>query len=160
MKYAGLVLNGLALYGSKMSILVLYLRVFSVQKLTRWAIFATMLFTFGVWLFTLITNSTNRAPAPGKSWIAKNLSRNETAQPTINKVSGFVILALDVLIFIIPMHASWNLQLSKTWKYKLLAMFATGSLAVVSAALSAYVRVSADYDYDRSWSGGLIIIYG
>ena len=135
-KYANLVFNCFGLYGAKMSILLLYIRIFSIQRSTRWATFTTMAFVFLTFCFAMIADAVNRAPPAGKSFDKVNLMRDETVQPTINIILGYLNLALDVLIFIIPIRASWNLQLGLTWKIKMLLIFSTGLLYGISSAYS------------------------
>lgn len=122
--------RSIGLYGAKLSILALYLRIFSVQRGTRIFTWVAIVLTIGVWLFKLITDSMNRAPPPGKPWTKEYLIRDTTVQPTINLIAGYLNLALDVMIFIIPIRASWNLQMGLKWKAKMMAVFATGLLWV------------------------------
>lgn len=118
----------LGMYGSKLSILLLYLRVFSVQRNTRRATWVAIGYTIGLTLLVLITDAINRTPPPGKPWIQENLKRNNTIQPTVNIVIGYLRLALDIVIFIIPLHASWKLQMGVMWKLKIMLVFGTGLL--------------------------------
>ena len=111
-----------------MSILLLFLRIFQIHIGTRRATYVGIVLTFLVFLFTIISDAVNRAPAIGKPWTEENLTRNDTVQPTINIIVGYLNLALDIMIFCIPIKDTWSLNVGLRWKVKMMGIFGTGLL--------------------------------
>ena len=110
-----------------MSILLLYLRIFSVQTFTRYFVFFVMFYLTVVFSLVTAANSWWRAPRPGTSWQPENF-RDGTMLADISVAYGYVILIMDVLIFIIPLRAVWILHGTWKWKSRVFGVFAAGVL--------------------------------
>ncbi|KAL8634261.1 MAG: hypothetical protein Q9228_008145, partial [Teloschistes exilis] len=107
-----------------MSILVMYLRVFSVNKRFRYATWATMFFVCGYLLSNFWTQLFGCSPR-SKYWIP------DTPGHCINytkagQAYGSMNIASDLLIFILPLPIVWRLQMPLKERLGVLLIFMSG----------------------------------
>ncbi|KAF3016505.1 hypothetical protein E8E14_010948 [Neopestalotiopsis sp. 37M] len=129
------VVSGISLVLSKTPILLLYTRLFGVK---RWVKFAST-FTLGIFsiamLASIITIAVVCRPTgpvmPASSLLKCSLwsSRNGLA-------CGALSLAVDIIIFIIPIPVIIDLRLPRTKKFGLAVVFTTGLFAIGASAVS------------------------
>ena len=116
-----------ALVFSKLSILVLYLRVFGPDPKTRRAIWVTIAFTTCESLFILPTTCALCTPKVGQPW-------NLFTMPDcfrliyVAPVQGVLNVVVDILILLLPLLMLRKLQLSRQRLYQLSAIFIIASL--------------------------------
>lgn len=119
----------LSLFGFKTSILVMYLRVFSVNKRFRYATWATMFFVCGYLLSNFWTQLFGCSPR-SKYWIP------DTPGHCINytkagQAYGSMNIASDLLIFILPLPIVWRLQMPLKERLGVLLIFMSGLVYVM-----------------------------
>lgn len=115
-----------SLLGYKVSILILYLRLFAVNKLFRYATWSTVLLVtayLGANLFTQIFGCSPRS----KYWLP------DTPGHCINYTKaglayGSMNIFSDLVIFILPLPIVWRLQLSRREKAGISVIFLSGAM--------------------------------
>lgn len=121
-----------ALLFAKLSILLLYLRLFNVNRTTRWAIYAGMLWTLLTYLPFLIVTPYLCAPHVGKKWTLDVAVRcNDAMRWEITSAAMAVVL--DTYIFALPLPILKALPLSQGRKWGLGVVFGTASGCVTSS---------------------------
>lgn len=116
----------ISLIGYKMSILVLYLRLFAIDRAFRYLTQLTMVFVCGYLLANLFTQIFGCSPR-SKYWIADtpghciNYTKAGLAYGAMNIVS-------DLLIFVLPLPVVWRLKLSRREKAAISLIFMTGAM--------------------------------
>ena len=116
----------LSLLGYKMSILLLYLRIFHIDKVFRYCTWIVMFITFG-YLFSNIWTQIFTCQPIDKFW------RPETPGHCIDSIVAFYVFGplnfiTDLLIFVLPMPMVWRLQLSLKEKIGVSTIFLFGSV--------------------------------
>ena len=99
-----------------------------MQTPARIAIYTTMAYATILFILVTIANGLFRAPPAGRSWDPDNFIYYAAASSFVNKAYGFFVLCLDIIIFIIPIRASWSLAATFAWKCKVSAVFLLGFL--------------------------------
>ena len=115
-----------SLMGYKFSILILYLRLFAVNKNFRYFTWVTMAFVAGYLLANLMTQIFGCSPRP-KYWNPDipgrciNYTKAGLAYGSMNIVS-------DMLIFILPLPVVWRLKLTRREKAGVSVIFLSGAM--------------------------------
>ncbi|KAH8888273.1 hypothetical protein GQ53DRAFT_843657 [Thozetella sp. PMI_491] len=125
----------------KVSLLLLYLRLFRSNDAVRWGIIAGIVvisIMYTVWMFVFIFQTVlNDTVGSHLSW----------AQAAFN-------VATDVYIFLLPISAVARVTMSLRNKIGVLLIFSTGACAIVMSCLTLYWRVAYDGDSsDATWTG-------
>ena len=115
-----------SLLGYKMSILLLYLRIFNVDKVFRYCTWTVMFITFG-YLFSNFWTQIFGCQPIAKHW------RPEIPGHCILEMKatygyGSLNFITDILIFVLPLPMVWRMQLSLKKKLGLLVIFMVGSV--------------------------------
>ena len=108
--------------------LLLFLRVFSVDRPLRLAIYGAMIFTIPLYWTQLFLESYYCTPRPGHTW--GDLSIGQTCGHNIiwGVVQGTLNVVLDIYMLVLPIPAVLSLQLSKAKKMGILTVFGTALL--------------------------------
>lgn len=116
----------LSLMGYKFAILLLYLRIYGVNRHFRWACYITMFVIFGYLFSNLLTEFLGCNP-PQKSWMTKlpghciDGIKSDYAYGSLNWIS-------DLVLFILPIPMIWKTQLKTKEKVGIMIIFMFGSL--------------------------------
>ena len=113
----------------KISILILYMRVFSPHRQVRYWIYAGMGYTFITNTVTTVLFGALCAPRNGQDYIIQytapicvdNVDNLALAISIVNFVS-------DIYLLVLPLPMIWKLQLSPKRRMGLIAIFSTGIL--------------------------------
>lgn len=122
------VLFSLATFFAKCSILLLYLRVFAPLKWFRYTIWSTIVFMFGVYWCYVGVNAGLCAPLPGKSWASPASLTECEKQETYAIIHGASNVVIDILILVLPLPIVWKLQMRRSKRLGVLAVFGTGGM--------------------------------
>ncbi|KAK8044791.1 hypothetical protein PG993_004815 [Apiospora rasikravindrae] len=114
-----------SLFFSKTATLLLYLRIFTVSRSNRIAIWVGIAVTFIMYGSSIGTLSYFAAPHAGETW---------------DELLGVVGTLLDIYIFILPLPPISRLKLALKKKLQLVALFAVGGLGVVASIVSLVYR--------------------
>lgn len=98
----------------KLSLLLLYLRIFSPDKVTRYLIYAGMTFCIGAYVTIMFVT----------------IFTNVISLIAANKTLGVVNFTSDVYILFVPLTAVAKLQLSTKRKIGFILVFMTGVMYV------------------------------
>lgn len=121
----------ISVLGYKLSILILYIRLFAVSKIFRYLTWATMFFVCGYLLANLWTQIFGCSPR-SKYWLPDtpghciNYTKAGLAYGSMNIIS-------DLIIFVLPLPIIWQLKLSRREKAGVSVIFMSGAM---------YVRIS------------------
>lgn len=119
----------LSLFGFKTSILVMYLRVFSVNKRFRYATWATMFFVCG-YLFSNFWTQLFGCSPRSKYWIP-DTPGHCISYTKAGLAYGSMNIASDLLIFTLPLPIVWRLQLPLKERLGVLLIFMSGLMYVM-----------------------------
>lgn len=114
----------LSIYGYRLALLLMYLRLFGVSKPFRYATWAVMTFVTGYLFCNFLTLLFGCTP------IAKYWKPDEPGHCIdLNKADyayGSMKVGSDVLLFLLPLPMVWKLQLSRKEKFGLFLIFMSG----------------------------------
>lgn len=114
---------------AKLSILLLYLRIFQVDRQTRILVYIAVIWNAALSLADMIGFGILCVPLPGRSWQRASRDRKcRVVALMFSLVTGVVNFCSDLFIIGIPIPAVWNLQLRTSKKLGVIAIFATGGL--------------------------------
>lgn len=120
------------MYLGKCCLLALYYRLFGHITSARYQIYATAFLGLPLVWVTII-NVVVGVPPDGAPWGTRNPRSTEALKWGV--VQGATNIAVDLIIFYIPIPIVWTLQLSQRKRNGVLAIFFTG-LMYVSLSLS------------------------
>ena len=120
---------GLAMFFAKASLLLLYLRIFSLKKPVRYWIYFGLIFTFCLYSVNIPFEAYYCAPSPSGSW-GDMFSIGPKCYHSIilGLVQGSLSVALDLFLLILPMPVVMTLQMSSKKRVGALAVLMTGVL--------------------------------
>lgn len=125
--YASEMLFGPALFFTKASLLILYLRLFSVKPRTRCALYCAIAFTFCLYWINVPIIAYYCTPRPQSFGV---FTGQQKCGDTIilGPIQGGVNVALDIFILATPIPVIAKLRISRRRKFGVLAVFMTGIL--------------------------------
>ena len=115
-----------SLLGYKMSILFLYLRIFSVSRVYRCCIWLVMFITFG-YIFGQFWTQLFFCQPIAKYWRPETSGRCLSLVTIIDLYTSLNFIT-DLLIFVLPLPMIWRIQLSVQDKAGVFMIFILGSL--------------------------------
>jgi len=124
--YAETLVYVIGLYFVKLSFLILFYRVFGVNRYFRWALYSVL----GIWTAYAVTDTLIvifQCTPVHKAW---DLEVNGYCLDLVKLgvSSGYINIFTDLLILILPIPMVWSLQLSSSVSLAVIAIFATGVL--------------------------------
>jgi large subunit ribosomal protein L36e len=127
------VFYGPVLFVIKLSLFLLYLRVFAPARWLRYLVYFGIIFNFLFYASNATIQSIYCTPYPGSTWNAFILSQLEHTNRcdqiiTLSLVQSSVNIVSDVYMLILPIPAVWQLRLQTRQKMGVLSIFATGLL--------------------------------
>lgn len=120
------ILYGPVIFFAKAALLVLYLRLFSPNRLTRYLIYIGLVVKFAMYLTTTITAGVLCLPRPGESWLTALLSARCRKTLSMTYIQGIFNVVSDFYILILAIPAVLKLQLHLRKKLGVCAIFMTG----------------------------------
>jgi hypothetical protein len=142
---------GPGIWFAKASILMLYLRVFQVQKTMRFLIYFGLTFMFVLYWVCIPLFTIYCAPRPGQKWGLAVLEKCGTTG-ILALILGVFGVVTDIYIFVLPLSTIFHLNLPYKKKVRLAAIFMTGILGIIASALSLFYRVLVWKKVDSSWN--------
>lgn len=114
---------------AKLSILLLYLRIFLVDRLTRILVYIALIWNAMLSLAIMIVYGILCVPPPGRSWqYAGKDHKCRVFAILFSQITGAINFCSDLFVIGIPIPAVWNLQLQTSKRLGVIAIFATGGL--------------------------------
>ena len=114
------------LLGYKMSILILYLRLFAVNRRSRYSVWLIMFFVCGYLIANLLTQIFGCSPRP-KYW-DPDIPGHCINYTKAGLVYGSMNIISDLFIFILPLPVVWQLNLSSREKVGVSVIFMSGAM--------------------------------
>ena len=131
----------ISVLGYKMSILILYLRLFAVNRIFRYLTWSTMLFVVGYLSANLFTQIFGCSPR-SKYW-NPDIPGHCINYTKAGLAYGSMNIASDLLIFVLPLPIVWRLKLSRREKAGVSIIFMSGAM---------YAGPSSDFSYNAEFS--------
>lgn len=125
-------LYAVAAFFIKLSLFLLYLRLFKPNKFTRWLVYGGII-TFGLFYSaTIVGNSVIAMPTPGQpndnlAWLLRAIQAGDKLSIISIVQSVFSILS-DIYLLVIPIQMIFQLHLSLGRKIGVSSVFMIGSL--------------------------------
>ncbi|KAL9088740.1 MAG: hypothetical protein Q9165_006049 [Trypethelium subeluteriae] len=144
----------LSLAGYKTALLLLYLQLFKVNKMFRWACYVTLFYTNGYLFCNFITEFLGCDP-PAKTY-NKSLPGHCINTIAANIAYGVGHMSSDLIIAILPLFMVWRLQL-KSFKEKVgISLVLTSGFLAWAVACARFIVSTYDMvSYDRTWYAGI-----
>ena len=113
---------------AKVSLLLLYLKIFRPNVGLRYCIYVSLGFISLFYSGTFIAYAVLSIPKPGQSQLAAILSVDTAKDIPLGIMLGVVGATTDFFLFCLPIPVVWKLQLPLRKKIGVLAIFTTGLL--------------------------------
>lgn len=114
---------------SRLSVLVLYLRLFGINKRTKILTYIAVTINLSVCLINIVGTSILCVPAPGQKWlIASGRHSCRVTADLLGVYVSAISVFTDFFIIFIPLPVIWTLQMSTKKKVGISATFLTGLL--------------------------------
>lgn len=123
-----------SLLGYKAAILLLYLRLFSINSIFKYLTWATFFLVFGYLFSNFLTQIFGCSPS-AKYWNPE-LGGHCINYAVAGHVYGAMNLASDFLVFILPLPMIWQMNLSLKEKVGVSVIFMAGALYVAKNTAS------------------------
>lgn len=146
-----------SLFGYKQTILLLYLRLFGVNRKFTYFTSATMFFVFG-YLFSNFWTQLFGCCPPARFWnpnVPGRCFQFKTADITYSAMN----IASDFFIMILPLPMIWNLQLWRKGKIGISLVFLSGAFACAVAIIRINYVLRDLFAVDRSWNAGKTFLW-
>ena len=119
---------GPTVFFAKLSLFLLYLRIFSPNRTMRLLIYAGISVNLVYYVATAVGMMAFCLPRHGESWPLALLSQHCHHAITMTYVQGIFNIVSDLFILVLPIPVVWRLQMPQRKKWGVFAIFATGSL--------------------------------
>ncbi|KAI9669873.1 MAG: hypothetical protein M1831_006908 [Alyxoria varia] len=150
--YAQNVILGPCIFFSKLSILLLFLELFQLNKTTRWFIYGAIILDVLTYWPSIPMTSYFCAPHAGQPWDLA--AYGNCANNSIwGVIQGSLAVVLDIYIFILPLPTVWHLQMGTRTKVAFTTVFATAFFGIVASAIALVKRgeIYAGKTADFNW---------
>ncbi|KAI1807095.1 hypothetical protein F4811DRAFT_560095 [Daldinia bambusicola] len=137
---------------SKAAILLLFLQIFVVDKKMRIAIYGGLVFTVLAYWPNLILVPLFSTPRSGETWESLVTNPRVRKMTPVGTEQGSLAVLLDLYIFILPMPILASLNMNKTKRLHLIAIFGTALAGVVASIIGLVFRVFLLNTEDSTWS--------
>ena len=117
---------GPALFFAKFSLLLLYFRIFALEKRARYSIYFAMAFSFPLYWLSVVIDSYYNAPHIGEEWSEAIIAERGVASSIWGVVQGALNVLLDMFILMIPIPVILRLHLPAKKKAGTCVVFLTG----------------------------------
>ena len=113
---------------AKLSLSLLYLRLFKTNKVLRWLIYLGVGTSLAVYGSTIVLAPTFCAPRAGKTWTSPETYTRCNGQETLAVVQAAYSVAFDLYLLFLPVPVIWNLQMPIRRRLGIIGVFTTGLL--------------------------------
>lgn len=139
---------------AKASLLLLYLRIFSGTKRSfRFMIYGTLVFCFCLYWVNLPLELYFCMPRGGQAWSDRPVLMKCARTIIFGIVQGIINVLLDLWLMMIPFHIVWNLQMRRSKKILISAIFMTGILYETPLVLNTSALMILQWMYCQcDWS--------
>ncbi|KAK7992450.1 hypothetical protein PG988_001244 [Apiospora saccharicola] len=150
------VIYALGCMAVKSTLLVLYLRIFSLQPNAKRLIWSGLIFIVVFYLISFIVTLASCLPRPGEDgWSSINPARGNRCweeDSRFAEVQGIFGALTDLYVWIVPMTMVAKVRLSRKRKLGVYGVFLTGFLACVVSIINAAFRFEMFQSSDALWN--------
>jgi hypothetical protein len=104
----------------------MYLQLFNPLTWVRVSCYVGLFVSNGFYIAIFIASVYYQAPGAGQTWLQSVMNERYTNIRKMTLPIGAGNLILDLYIFAIPLIVTWNLHLSRSKRWGLVAVFGTG----------------------------------
>ncbi|KAM0802371.1 hypothetical protein BDR22DRAFT_887605 [Usnea florida] len=156
--YSVSVTAGPALFFAKSTILLLYLRVFSVSRPMRYGIWSGLAFALFIYWSGVLFGTLWCAPRGGEKDL-KDITQKCEKDILFGLIQGVLGVVLDLYIFLLPIPTILGLQMSLRRRLSILSVFGTAILGIAAAAVGLVYRVKLHASHgDLFWATACVYI--
>ncbi|PCG93868.1 Hypothetical protein PENO1_073360 [Penicillium occitanis (nom. inval.)] len=135
------VIVAFTLWATKVPILIVYIKIFGIKKWVRYICYTCI--AVGVAYICVMGPRFMRCHPGSQSMTELDLAYCVTGTTLTGVISGFIALAEDMLIFILPMPLIYQLRLAPGKRLAVATVFFTGILAIAASVVSLYFKYRA-----------------
>lgn len=118
-----------AIFLAKLSVLLLYLEIFKVNKQARFTVTIGLTIITAQCLMTIIGYCILCVPKPGDSWlIASSTEKCRVTATLYGVIISAVSVFSDLYVIVIPLPVIWQLHMARRKKIGVSVIFITGLL--------------------------------
>ncbi|KAI9035719.1 uncharacterized protein KD926_002970 [Aspergillus affinis] len=136
------VIIALELWTTKAPIMLVYVRLFGIKKWLEYVCYTSLAIS-GLAYICAMSPTFMRCDPNAKSATLEDLGYCTTGTTLTGVISGFIALAQDVLIFVLPMPLVYQLHLRPAKKLAVGAVFFSGILGIAASIASLYFKYRA-----------------
>ena len=119
---------GPTVFFAKLSLFILYLRIFSPSRNMRLLIYFGIVINLCYYVATAVGMMALCLPRHGEIWAVALYSHHCHHAFTMTYVQGIFNIVSDLFLLILPVPVVWRLQMPQKKKWGVCAIFATGVL--------------------------------
>ncbi|KAL8962327.1 MAG: hypothetical protein Q9193_001248 [Seirophora villosa] len=143
---------------AKLTLFLLYLRLFSVDRLTKYLVYFGMTIITPFYLGAMLVAIINCSPRTGETRFQGLDSNRCGRQRYMGFVQTVFNLISDFYLLIIPVNVVRKLQMPTRKKIEVLSLFMFGILGCMCAVINSYYRIELVRSKDRMWDAVPVII--
>lgn len=121
-------LLGPTLFFAKGAILLLYLRIFTIDEKMQYSIWCGLVFTFVLYWIGIPIQSWYCAPRASDPWGLETVGKTCGDTILFGMIQGTLAVVLDIYIFLLPIPSVLGLQMTLKKRLSVLSVFATAIL--------------------------------
>ncbi|KAI0535047.1 hypothetical protein GGR58DRAFT_480561 [Xylaria digitata] len=133
-------LSGVAHTLMKCSIILFYIRIFSILRWIRIICYTLLIFTPIFYATYVALGLAYCIPGPGKGWLTSPATCTNISVPA-TVAAGAVAVLIDIILFVLPFFVVSKLNLSRDKKKALVIVFLIGVLIIASSVADLAFRV-------------------
>lgn len=145
---------GSTVFFSKSSLLLLYYRIFSPDRIFRYKLYAAFVFIAITTLSSIPMYLAVCIPGKHSSWAEASAKCSKT--DVYGYVQGPANVIFDVFAIYLPASVIINLHMPLRRKIGVLAIFTTGTLALIASIIGLVYRVKLIHDSDGTWAAFIV----
>ena len=125
------IIGSLALFFAKLSLFLLFLRLFSPDRKLKCLVYLGILFSGALSLTSVVVSGALCSPRPGQPWNDLRVILRCSTERYFAVIQGVLNMLLDFYILYLPIPVLWKLQLPVRKRVGVIAVFMTGSMWVL-----------------------------
>lgn len=114
------------MFFAKLSLFLLFLRIFSCNRPTRYAIYFGIIINCHFYTAIILAFGIQCVRRPRTSWLATAGSARCRSTTVINYIQGSFGVVSDIYIFVLALPVLWGLQMAPPKKLGVIAIFLIG----------------------------------
>ena len=122
------IIGNLALFFAKLSLFLLFLRLFSPNRKLKYLVYFGIMFSATLSLSSVLVSGILCSPRPGQPWDDIGVIIRCSTERYFAVIQGVLNMFLDFYILYLPIPVLWKLHLPVRKRIGLIGVFMTGSM--------------------------------